>query len=54
MKENKAMYTLRMSENLKELVQKVAKQEGRSFNSEIIQRVIRSLKEDGLIDTQIQ
>ncbi|MCG3470823.1 Arc family DNA-binding protein [Xenorhabdus bovienii] len=38
-----------MSVDLKNLLQKIAKQEGRSFNSEIVQRVIKTLKDDGLI-----
>ncbi|PHM56466.1 Arc family DNA-binding protein [Xenorhabdus hominickii] len=47
MKEDKAAYTLRMPIDLKNLLQKIAKQEGRSFNSEIVQRVIKTLKDDG-------
>ncbi|MBC8949381.1 Arc family DNA-binding protein [Xenorhabdus griffiniae] len=50
MKEDKAAYTLRMSIDLKKLLQKVAKQEGRSFNAEIVQRVMKTLKDDGHIN----
>nr|WP_275348525.1 Arc family DNA-binding protein [Xenorhabdus bovienii] len=41
-----------MPENLMVLMKKIARNEGRSFNSEVVQRVIRTLKEDGLIDVQ--
>lgn len=34
---------------LKEMLKKAAKQEGRSVNSEVIKRIERSLKEDGFI-----
>ena len=40
---------IRFPEQLKEIIKKAAKQEGRSVNSEVIKRIERSLKEDGFI-----
>ncbi|HCT1737747.1 TPA: Arc family DNA-binding protein [Salmonella enterica subsp. enterica serovar Bredeney] len=40
---------IRFPEHLKEIIKKAAKEEGRSLNSEVIKRIERSLKEDGLI-----
>lgn len=40
---------IRFPEHLKEVIKKVAKEEGRSLNSEVIKRIERSLKEDGFI-----
>jgi len=40
---------IRFPESLKEIIKKVAKEEGRSLNSEVIKRIERSLKEDGFI-----
>lgn len=41
---------IRFPDHLKEIIKKVAKEEGRSLNSEVIKRIERSLKEDGLIE----
>ncbi|MEP9272384.1 Arc family DNA-binding protein [Enterobacter hormaechei] len=40
---------IRFPEQLKEIIKKAAKEEGRSLNSEVIKRIERSLKEDGFI-----
>ncbi|EDV7131112.1 TPA: Arc family DNA-binding protein [Salmonella enterica] len=40
---------IRFPEQLKEIIKKAAKEEGRSLNSEVIKRIERSLKEDGLL-----
>lgn len=40
---------IRFPENLKEIIKKAAKEEGRSLNSEVVKRIERSLKEDGFI-----
>lgn len=40
---------IRFPEALKEVLKQAAKHEGRSVNSEVIKRIERSLKEDGLI-----
>lgn len=40
---------VRMSETLKAMLKKSAKDEGRSLNSEIVKRLERSLKQDGLL-----
>ncbi|MFU0948653.1 Arc family DNA-binding protein [Kluyvera ascorbata] len=40
---------IRFPEHLKEIIKKAAKEEGRSLNNEVIKRIERSLKEDGLI-----
>ncbi|WP_418458394.1 Arc family DNA-binding protein [Citrobacter braakii] len=40
---------IRFPEQLKEIIKKAAKQEGRSVNSEVIKRIERSLREDGFI-----
>lgn len=40
---------VRMPAVLKELLKKVAKDEGRSLNREIVKRLERSLKQDGLL-----
>ncbi|WP_158782509.1 Arc family DNA-binding protein [Pantoea sp. BAV 3049] len=40
---------IRFPEALKILLKQVAKEEGRSVNSEVIKRIERSLKEDGFI-----
>lgn len=40
---------VRMPEFLKELLKQSARGEGRSLNSEVIKRLERSLKEDGII-----
>ncbi|EAM9413086.1 Arc family DNA-binding protein [Salmonella enterica] len=40
---------IRFPGHLKEIIKKVAKEEGRSLNSEVIKRIERSLKEDGFI-----
>ncbi|HEF7268449.1 TPA: Arc family DNA-binding protein [Yersinia enterocolitica] len=42
---------IRFEMTLKELLKKVAKGEGRSLNSEVIKRIERTLKEDGIIKT---
>lgn len=43
-------YGLRMEPELKEILKKLAKREGRSLNSEIIQRLMRSLKSEGALN----
>lgn len=40
---------IRFSMELKDLLKMAAKCEGRSLNSEVIKRLERSLKEDGII-----
>lgn len=40
---------IRFPAELKQLLKVVAKQEGRSVNSEVLKRIERSLKEDGFI-----
>lgn len=40
---------VRLPPELKEILKLAAKQEGRSLNSELIKRLERSLKEDGLL-----
>lgn len=40
---------IRFPGELKELLKMVSKLEGRSLNSEVIKRLERSLKEDGII-----
>lgn len=40
---------IRFPDYLKEIIKKVAKEEGRSVNNEVIKRIERSLKEDGFI-----
>ncbi|CAB5566762.1 Arc family DNA-binding protein [Providencia rettgeri] len=44
-----APFGVRMEPSLKEALKKSAKDEGRSLNSEIIQRLIKSLKADGIL-----
>ncbi|EPM0598881.1 MULTISPECIES: Arc family DNA-binding protein [Klebsiella] len=41
---------IRFPARLKEILKKVAKEEGRSLNSEVLKRIERSLKNDGLIN----
>lgn len=40
---------IRFPTQLKEALKKVAREEGRSLNSEAIMRLARSLKDDGLL-----
>lgn len=40
---------IRFPDYLKDLLKKVAKEEGRSLNNEVIKRLERSLKDDGFI-----
>lgn len=40
---------IRFPEELKQLLKNAAKGEGRSLNSEVVKRIERSLKEDGII-----
>lgn len=40
---------IRFPEHLKEIIKKVAREEGRSLNNEVIKRIERSLKDDGFI-----
>lgn len=40
---------IRFPRYLKEIIKKVAREEGRSLNSEVIRRIERSLREDGFI-----
>lgn len=40
---------IRFPEYLKDILKLVAKNEGRSLNNEVIKRIERSLKEDGVI-----
>lgn len=40
---------IRLPAGLKALLKKAAKDEGRSMNSEVIKRLERSLKQDGLL-----
>ncbi|EBG3700930.1 Arc family DNA-binding protein [Salmonella enterica] len=42
-------YNLRIPADVKEIIEKVAKDEGRSVNSEIAKRLMDSLKRDGLL-----
>lgn len=44
-----APFGVRMEPAIKEALKKSAKDEGRSLNSEIIQRLIKSLKADGIL-----
>ncbi|BET96546.1 MULTISPECIES: Arc family DNA-binding protein [Xenorhabdus] len=41
---------LRIEPELKQVLKDVAKKEGRSLNSELVQRLKRTLREDGLIN----
>ena len=41
---------IRFPVELKEILKNVAKQEGRSFNSEVLKRIERSLQQDGFIN----
>ncbi|MGQ6015079.1 Arc family DNA-binding protein [Serratia sp. IR-2025] len=40
---------VRISPDLKEVLKEKAKEEGRSLNSEIVQRLIRSLRQEGVM-----
>ncbi|MFP1780325.1 Arc family DNA-binding protein [Lonsdalea quercina] len=46
---NAPKYNLRIPAELKELIEKTARNEGRSVNSEIAKRLVDSLKRDGLL-----
>ncbi|MDC9591032.1 Arc family DNA-binding protein [Xenorhabdus sp. XENO-10] len=41
---------LRIEPELKQMLKDIAKKEGRSLNSELVQRLKRTLREDGLIN----
>ncbi|EOV3349229.1 Arc family DNA-binding protein [Edwardsiella piscicida] len=43
---------IRFPKHLKDLLKVVAKEEGRSLNSEVVKRIERSLREDGFIKQQ--
>ncbi|PHM69037.1 Arc family DNA-binding protein [Xenorhabdus kozodoii] len=43
---------IRMPDSLKAVLKMVAKEEGRSLNSEVVKRLERSLKEDGVLNAQ--